>query len=65
MIIREITISIGRTINLGNYNNLKIEASATATVEGDNNPDTIRDRLIERCNLDLQAAYRASKGEKF
>ncbi len=32
MKIKEITVSIGGTVNLGNYENLRVDVSATATV---------------------------------
>lgn len=32
MKIKEITVSIGGTINLGNFENLRVDVSATATV---------------------------------
>ena len=36
MYIREITVSVGRTVNLGNFESLRCDVSATATIaEGD------------------------------
>lgn len=55
MKIDQITVTIGRTINLGNFNSLKIEASASARIENDDKLDAVREALIEECKRSLNA----------
>jgi hypothetical protein len=59
MPISEFTISVGRTINMGNYENLKIDASVTVQMaEGDDYAVTKQEAREELRSL-LESAYRA------
>lgn len=45
LFIREITVSVGRTINLGNFESLRCDVSATATVSEGGDADETRDQI--------------------
>lgn len=61
MRIKEITIGASRTINLGNYNSIKVEGRATVELEEgeDGSPfiEAARDKAIEEVKLQLKEAY--------
>ncbi len=43
--IREISVSVGRTINLGNFESLRCDVSAVATVAEDEDVDLVRSQI--------------------
>ncbi len=43
--IREITVSVGRTINLGNFESLRCDVSATATVDEGRTAEEVRQEI--------------------
>lgn len=45
MELKEITVSVGRTVNLGNFESLRIDVSATATLTPDDVADEKRGEL--------------------
>lgn len=45
MNIKEITVAVGRTINLGNFESLRIDVSATATLSEDDDADEKRSEI--------------------
>lgn len=48
---KEITITASRTINLGNYNSLKVEGSCTINLEPDDMIELARSRAIEEVKV--------------
>ena len=60
-VIKEITITVARTFNMGNYESLRIEASAAASTEigaGRYMPvDQAVDKLLPHVRRALQRAY--------
>lgn len=63
MKIREITIGVSRTFNLGNFESFRVEASAVVAVE-DDGVTTARECAIEEVRTSLNAAYAALKPKK-
>ena len=45
---REIGVALGATINLGNFNSIRIDYSEKVTVPDDDNVDNARDELYSR-----------------
>ena len=72
MRIKEITVGASRTINLGNYNSIKVEGSCTVELaEGEDGSPFIemaRERATEEVKQQLKEAYvqisPPKKGEK-
>lgn len=59
MKVEKITVSIGRTVNMGNYESFRIEETVTAYVEeGKETPsqlmDIVRDKLEDRVEADAK-----------
>ena len=61
--IKEVTIGASRTLNLGNYNSIKIEGSATVEVDG-NNVGHARETAINEVKIQLEEAYEKFKPAK-
>lgn len=40
--MKEIQVSVGRTINLGNFESLRVDVSATSTLAPGDDPETMR-----------------------
>lgn len=57
MRLTEIRVGAARTINLGNFENLRIEASATGTPEEGDTVETVRATLLAEVRAGLTAAY--------
>lgn len=55
--IKELSIGVSRTFNLGNFASLRLEASGAASVEEGDEPETVRAMLLEECRASLRAAY--------
>lgn len=68
MRIKEITVGASRTINLGNYNSIKVEGSCTVQLaEGeDGSPyiETARDMAIAEVSEQCKEAYAKMKPPK-
>jgi len=47
MKVTEITVSMGRTMNMGNYESARIETSFTAQLEKDDNPEACASELSQ------------------
>lgn len=64
--ISQFTIGTSRTINLGNFESLRIEASITVTVPEDNSFSSMKAPAQEQLRLLMEETYRAQnpKGEK-
>lgn len=60
MKLTEISISVSRTFNLGNFESLRVEASAAASID-DEDMAGARALLLDECRLSLRAAYEAFK----
>jgi hypothetical protein len=47
MTLKEISVSVGRTVNLGNFESLRVDVSATATVDYSlgENEDDLREKM--------------------
>ena len=64
MPISEFHLSVNRTINLGNYENLKIEASVKVSLaEGDDHATLRKEARAELRSL-LEDAYRCGRSKK-
>lgn len=63
MRIKEITVGASRTINLGNYESLKVEGSCTVELsEHDKgNVETARKIALEEVKTQMNEAYKATK----
>ncbi len=64
MTFKEITVSVGRTINLGNFESLRVDMSATATVDGDA-PEEVEHNLTDwlqgRCRAAIKQLHEGLK----
>ena len=61
---RKISVKIGRTINLGNYNSLKVEAGMEESVQLGVPYDTEYKRLWNAVNAEINRAIKAFDKEK-
>ena len=64
MKITEITIGVSRTFNLGDYNSLRVEASASASVEDSVDMDSARATLLAEVRETLRRTYLEFKPAK-
>jgi hypothetical protein len=51
-------------VNLGNFENLKIEADATVEIEDGDDPDDARAEVVLQTRKALLAAYEANRPKK-
>lgn len=58
MKITEISVGVSRTFNLGDFNSLRLEAGATASVE-EGEIEAAREELLKEVRVSLVAAYKA------
>ena len=67
--ITEITVGCSKTINLGNYQSLKIEAHVTVSVDDERELNAIKidvqDELRALLEDTYKAQYRHAKGDEF
>lgn len=63
MQIKEITIGVSRTFNLGNFESFRVKSSAVVAVEEDG-VATARECAIEEVRTSLNATYAALKPKK-
>lgn len=64
MKITEMTVTVCRTFNLGNFESLRIEAGASGSPEGDEEINLVRSRLLDETRESLAAAYVRFRKEK-
>ncbi len=57
MRISQITIGVSRTVNLGNYNSLKIEGLVTVDLLEDDRIEDARDLATKEIKEQLKTAY--------
>jgi hypothetical protein len=57
MVIKELTIGTSRTINLGNFESLRVEATATCAVEEGDDLDACRVALVAEVRAGLEKAF--------
>lgn len=65
VLIHEVSVSMQRTINLGNYESLKIQVGASASVPDDGNPEQAARDLGKWCRergSEIATSYFATKG---
>lgn len=60
MRIKEISVSIGRTHNLGNYESGRIDVSMKADVEQGESPDEVVSKLAAKVHVALEARTQKS-----
>jgi len=64
---RTLTAHISRTINMGNYNSLKVEAGLSQEIAHDANQDAVYKQMWNDCNKEVNraiAAFDKSKAPK-
>lgn len=64
MIMKEITFNMGRTINTGNYESVRIDVSGAATVAEGEDAEAAMDALQVWVRKQLAAAIPLAKGQK-
>jgi hypothetical protein len=64
MPISEFSMSVGRTINLGNYENLKIDARVDVTINEGEDYEALREEAKTKLRALLEDAYRISKRQQ-
>lgn len=57
MKLTSITVLLARTINLGNYENMRIEGGATAMLEDGDNVEEAKADIVREARTILNAAY--------
>lgn len=62
--IKEVTVGIQRVINLGNYENVRYECSATTVVEDGQTPDEAYTETLSFCKDKVGAEVDRLKGKK-
>lgn len=61
MRIREISVTVSRTFNLGNYESLRLEAGATGELQDGDDIGAGRAALLEEARESLRAQHAAFK----
>lgn len=56
---RTLTVHISRTINMGNYNSLKVEAGLSQEIAYDANQDAVYKQMWNDCNKEVTRAINA------
>jgi hypothetical protein len=62
--ITQFTIGCSRTINLGNFESMRVEASITFSVEEGDDPATLKVEAQAALRALLEQTYKAQRGEK-
>jgi hypothetical protein len=60
MKIKEVSIEVSRTFNLGNYQNFRVEAGLVVTIEEGDDLEVLRGKMLDEIRKSLSAAYRAN-----
>ena len=61
MKISQITICVSRTINLGNYESLKVEGTCVVDLEEDDLIDMARSKAIDEVKEQMSEAFKECK----
>ena len=56
---RTLTVHLSRTINMGNYNSLKVEAGLSQEIAHDTNQDATYKQMWNDCNKEVNRAIAA------
>lgn len=64
MKIKEIGISVSRTFNLGDFNSLRVEASAAASVEDESEMEEAKGALLAEVRQTLRRVYEEFRPKK-
>ena len=64
MKIDQITITVSRTFNLGNYESLRVEAGITVTLEDNDTPASVRPAILAEARESLLDQYNMFKPKK-
>jgi hypothetical protein len=64
MKIKEISVTVSRTFNLGNFESLRLEAGATAGLDDGETPEQARPQLIEEVRASLREQHAAFHQKK-
>lgn len=59
MEINKIKVGIGRTVNIGNYESVRIDIEMTADITERENPHACTDQLRHAVKIELEKAIRA------
>jgi hypothetical protein len=54
MRLKEISVTVSRTFNLGNFESLRLEGGAVADIEDGDTPEQVRTKLIEEVRANLR-----------
>ncbi len=52
---KEVSVTLGRTVNLGDFNSGRIEMSEVLTLEGSDNPRKVRAEALSRLKKEVGA----------
>lgn len=58
MRLKELSVCVSRTFNLGNFDSLRLEAGATCSVEEGDDPGEVHNALLAHAKDGLARAYR-------
>lgn len=61
MRVTELRLSVGKTINLGNFNSLRIECGTTVSFEEGDDIARVKASMQDEMRLMLDETYRAQK----
>ena len=62
--IKQITVSASRTINLGNYESMRVDGSCTIEIEDPSQIAFARAKALEEVKLQMNEAYKSVKPNK-
>jgi len=62
--IREFSVGCSKTVNLGNYNSIRVEASLTLVVPERTTLEAMKPKALEDLRLLLEDVYRSQLKEK-
>ncbi|CAH2606477.1 conserved protein of unknown function (plasmid) [Rhodovastum atsumiense] len=57
MKITELRVSVAKTVNLGNYNSIRLEAGATVAIEDGDDLDAVRAEMMTEINTSLHQQW--------
>lgn len=64
MKLKELSIGVSRTFNLGNFESLRVEGGASASVDEGDDEIIVHAKLVEYARNGAAAAYRAARGKE-
>ncbi len=62
--IKQITVGASRTINLGNYESMRVDGSCTIEIEDPSQIAFARAKALEEVKLQMNEAYKSVKPNK-